>query len=115
MWHNTRFFSISDDWEKAVLLHSINLDAKGFISSAKFVQNDSVIAVSFASGQLIFLDYDDYDKNHELRFLEREEHIASISHTTKFQNANSSYLITGSADHSAKLWDTKKNAMYWNL
>lgn len=101
-------FSISDDWEKAVLLHSINLDAKGFISSAKFVQNDSVIAVSFASGQLIFLDYDDYDKNHELRFLEREEHIASISHTTKFQNANSSYLITGSADHSAKLWDTKK-------
>ena len=101
-------FSISGDWEKAVLLHSINLDTKGFISSAKFVQDDSVIAVSFASGQLLFLDYDKYDKKNELHILEREEHIASISNTTKFQNANSSYLITGSTDHSAKLWDTKK-------
>ena len=101
-------FLISDDWEKAVLLHSINLDIEVFISSVKFVQNDSVIAISLASGQLLFLDYDKYNKNHELHISEREKHITSISNTAKFQNANSSYLITGSTDHSAKLWDTKK-------
>lgn len=103
-----KIFSISDNWDKALLLHSIDIKSEGAISSAKFVQNDSIIAVSSVNGQLFFLDYDRYDAKHELRIIKKNEHIYSISNTSKFENRSSSYLLTGSADHCAKLWDTQK-------
>ena len=104
-------YGISDGWDSAALLHSI--DIKEEMSSpstnpiAKFIQNDKTIAISLSSGELFFLDYEKYNKEHILRVFKKKKHELSISSMTKFKNSKGSFLLTGSKDHTAKLWNVE--------
>ena len=104
-------YSISDDWEQAELAHAIDIEkhlsSPSTYPTAKFIQNDTIIAISLVSGELFFLDYQKYNKKHVTEIVKKHAHEFSISNMTKFQNARGSYLLTGSMDYCAKLWDTE--------
>ncbi len=106
-----KIYAISDDWERAELAHAIDIEkhmsSPATYPAAKFIQNDTIIAISLVSGELFFLDYQKYDKKHVTEIVKKHAHEFSISNMTKFQNARGSYLLTGSMDYCAKLWDTE--------
>ena len=106
-------YAISDGWDSAALLHSIDIKEKMSSPStnaiAKFVQNDKTIAISLSSGELFFLDYDKYDKEHILYVLKKKKHELSISSMTKFKNSKGSFILAGSNDHTATLWNIEQS------
>ena len=105
-------YSISDTWDTAVLRHSIDIEecmsSPSTCAIAKFIQNDTTIAISLSSGELFFLDYKKYEKEHILHVSKKKEHELSISSMTKFKNSKGSFLLTGSMDHTVKLWDAEQ-------
>ena len=107
-----KVYFTKDNWKSARLLHSIDIEEYihpvGTYPIAKFVQNDSFIAIGTTGGHLFCLNYEKYNKEHILKISDLKAHSFAISNMTKFEDQKVSYLITGSIDCSAKLWDMSR-------